>query len=79
MNEFTPTQIRMLEILSDGLPHTKDELHKCCGPSGLWAVPNHVSSLRKKLNRRGQDIVCRKVQNGPMCYQHVRLLSSFDE
>ncbi|MFO7776004.1 MAG: hypothetical protein R6W89_09425 [Candidatus Hydrogenedentota bacterium] len=31
--DWTPTQRRMLEVLSDGLPHTKEELHACCGPS----------------------------------------------
>ena len=75
---WTPTQRRMLEVLSDGLPHTKEELHACCGPSCVKNVRMHLSILRKKLRHKGQDIVCR-FDKRVIKYQHVRLLVSAEE
>ena len=72
---FTPTQAAMLKILSDGLPHTREELHKCCGPSSLKTIQMHLSSIRKKLRPHGEDIVYVVVSRRG-CYQHVRLLVS---
>lgn len=72
---LTPTHAKMLEVLSDGLPHHRDELHKCCGPSSVGVVKFHLAQIRKHLRPLGEDVVC--VQNGVgFFYQHVRLLAS---
>lgn len=75
--EFSPTQTRMLILLSDGRPHTKEELHGC-----LWdelskksAINYHLLLLRKLLRTRGEDIIC-EFSRRRRVYRHVRLLSS---
>jgi len=77
-NGFSPTQRRMLEVLSDGQPHAKSELHKACGPCSEKTVVVHIFNLRKKLQRHGHDVACRRVRSR-WCYQHVRLLAPSDE
>ena len=74
-NGYTPIQAAMLKVLSDGRPHTREELHGCCGPSSIGTVPPHICFLRKKLRLHGQDIVSVHL-NGKHLYQHVRLLIS---
>jgi len=74
--KFTPTEKKMLEILSDGRPHRRKELHACCGPSSeRGTVYRHVSSIRTKLKPKGENIVC-VLLNRSVHYQHVRLLQS---
>ena len=73
--EFTPTQAAMLSILSDGLPHHKSELHACCGPSSSSTVRWHLHEIRKKLRKRGEDVIF-VVIGRRHCWQHVRLLVS---
>lgn len=68
---------RMLRLLSDGLPHTRQELHSCLNDD-LGALSNiraHISSIRQTLRRRGEDIVCELVTRR-ICYRHIRLLAS---
>lgn len=74
-DKFTPIQQAMLEILSDGLPHTREELHECCKPSSLPALSVHMVRLRKRLIPKGESVVC-VIKNRRICYQHVRLLVS---
>lgn len=64
----------ILELLSDGRPHTREDLHECCGPSSIAVVRVHVHNLRKELPSN-EDIVCRTI-NGKTHYQHVLLLPS---
>ena len=74
---FTPTERAMLAVLSDGLPHRRQELIACL-PDELGLAVNmqmHVSRARKKLRPVGQDIVC-EIVNRQFCYRHVRLLAS---
>lgn len=69
-----------MDLLSDGLPHFKEEiLAKCLWDEdgGTTNVRQHMANLRKKLRPIGQDIVC--VTNGNRYknrYQHVILLRS---
>lgn len=72
--ELTKTQNAMLEILSDGLPHHRDELHALCGPSCAGVVSQHLQGVRKKLRMFGQDIIC-ELRNRTTYYRHVRLLN----
>jgi hypothetical protein len=56
---FSPTQKRIVELLSDGMLHSKEELY------GLLLTANcvnhvqmHISNIRKVLRPVGQDIIC---------------------
>lgn len=74
-NSFTPTQQAMLDVLADGLPHTRKELHACL-PDELGALSNiqpHLCKMRKTLKQRNEDVIC-CVENGYICYRHVRLI-----
>lgn len=74
-NGYTPTQLKMLVILADGRPHTREELHACLhdelGP--LSNIQMHVSNIRRKLQPLGYDIVC-IVEHRQHRYRWVRLL-----
>jgi predicted Zn-ribbon and HTH transcriptional regulator len=74
---FTTTQKKIIEVLSDGLPHTKEELHTClyADDGDLDNIKPHLTALRKILRRKGEDIVCiwkGKFERG---YMHVRLIA----
>lgn len=78
-SKFTPVQLKMLEVLSDGRPHTKEELHACLadelGP--LRNICAHITGIRKQLQRRGEDIECIAPAKGRRTmYRHIRLLAS---
>lgn len=89
MLKFTPIQQKIINLLSDGRPHTKEELYVAMGMEGLTIeedlsnrqdhlkavnLANHVSKIRKILQPYGQDIVC--VSTGwSSRYQHVRMLT----
>ncbi len=74
-NGFTKTQNAILVVLSDGQPHTREELHKCLPDdmTEMSAVRVHVCNIRKVLRTRGQDIIC-ELKNGGIHYRHVRIL-----
>ena len=78
---FTPTQQAMLQVLSDGMPHRKEDLYACL-PEGYYsdmkAVVNMVSKMRKKLQPLGQDVIC-EYRYGVYMYRHVRLLHSAND
>ena len=86
MPEFTPTQRRMLKLLSDGKGHSKHELKLCIDDelASMSSVFFHISTLRKKLHAKGEDIICTstRVYGGTKgrdkVYIHVRLLSPDD-
>ncbi len=64
---------RMLNLLSDGRPHTIQELHGCLEDelgelSNVWA---HLTALRRALATRGEDVVCRR-RDGVSWYCLVR-------
>ena len=68
---------RILQLLSDGLPHRIEELHACLHEQDapFSNVSPHLHALRKMLRARGEDIVCRTLGSGyDRRYQHVRLL-----
>lgn len=73
--EFTPTQLRLLAVLNDGLPHSRRELCNCV-PNDMtsWAtIKVHLSNIRKKIRPRGEDVLC-VVRCRRIHYQLVRLL-----
>ena len=86
--KITPTQRRILAVLSDGEPHSREELIACMpdsegiegdyGTSAYNCLRMHISNLRKHLALKGQDVVCVKTQwsvgrRRPM-YRQVRHL-----
>lgn len=78
-NGYTKTEQAIIDILSDGKPHSRKELHACCGPSLKKVVSTHVVNIRKKLPP-GQDIVAVMLNRGKAAfYQHVRRLASAND
>ena len=77
MAEFSPTQTKILMVLSDGLPHRFEELRACLPDdmSGITALRMALSRIREKLRPRGEDIICQHVNHSHR-YRHVRLLHS---
>ena len=76
-NGYTPTQRAMLNILADGKPHTRHELHTCL-MDDLGALSNinfHICVIRGKLRPKGMDIIC-ELSNRRIMYRQVRLLGS---
>ncbi len=74
-NGYTPTQQAMLDVLSDGKRHTRQELHACL-PDPLGALSNiqpHLTAIRKKLQPKGHDIVCE--YNRGLFYRHIRMIA----
>lgn len=73
---FTPTQQRILDILSDGMPHHRSELHRCLNDdmSSTKVLRGHIYLLREKLLKRGENILCEYFK-GSFMYRHVRLIS----
>jgi hypothetical protein len=72
---FTPTQTAMLKVLSDGMPHSKAELHACL-PDELSrpnSILRHLVDIRKVLRPRGQDVLC-EYRDRARFYRWVRLL-----
>ena len=77
-NRFTPTQRAILNVLADGQPHTREELHACL-PDELGAVSNikrHLSAMRKVLRLRDEDILC-QYYNHAYQYRHIKLLTPY--
>lgn len=74
-NHFTLTQRRILDVLSDGEPHTRWELRRAAGDElmELNALNQHISRLRHKLPDE-KTIVCVLVKRR-ICYRLVQLVS----
>jgi hypothetical protein len=78
-HRWTPTQQRIIDLLSDGMPHDRYEIFGCLDDnlSKLSAIWFHMSSIRRVVRPRGEDILCvlfdRKIH-----YQHVKLLCGIE-
>ena len=74
-NGYTETESKMLQVLSDGMPHRREELHACLWDEAgcLKNICIHISRLRKKLRSKGQHIVC-EYADRTYHYRHIRLL-----
>ena len=73
---LTRTQAKIMNLLADGLPHTREEVFACLVDelTALTTISTHIYNLRLKLRHRGHDIIARKV-NGRWSYQQVRLIA----
>lgn len=76
--KFTKTELRMLEVLSDGYPHTRLELFACCGDQlsdARSTVLVHIANIRKKIRPIGEDIDC-CIKNRKIHFRHIRMLKN---
>ena len=72
---FTPTEISILEVLSDGESHSRYEVLDCLDEyTCMTTLRVHISNMRKKLRPQGHEIVCEIVNRGTH-YRHIRLLN----
>lgn len=74
---LTATEQRIFNLLSDGRPHTKEEIHTCINDelAPVSAIANHISRMRKQLRVHGKDVIC-SYRGGVTKYQLVRLMHS---
>lgn len=77
MYGIPPIQTKMLDILSDGLPHSREELRVCLSDSQaeIKNIYPHLSLLRKRIRERGEAIMVEFVRR-KLYFRHVRLLAS---
>ena len=77
--EFTPIQMKILEILSDGQRHSRHELITTVWEGKEDDEPSrrvlgvHLVGIRKLLRQNGQTVLCEFYQRS-IYYRHVRLL-----
>jgi hypothetical protein len=78
-NGYTPTQQRMLEVLSDGQLHRPEELRACLNDDlqPIKHVTTHLAGIRKNLRLVHEDIVF-QIIDGERYYRHVRFVSIRD-
>lgn len=76
---FTSVQVRMLDVLKDGKPHTKEELFACLEDdmATMKAIRKHISLIRTQLRTIGEDVVC-EFHARRFKYRHVRILTLSD-
>jgi hypothetical protein len=76
---FTATQEKILAVLADGMPHTREELRQCFDDgsgvlsNGTGRVRVELCKVRKILRPMGQDVIC-EFHARNLYYRHVRLL-----
>lgn len=78
----TPNEQRVLALLGDGRYHTKREIRECIYDEYVTntALRACIHRLRKKLQPRGEDIICEYRGKSWIGYRWVRLLASpYDE
>jgi hypothetical protein len=80
MVELSVTQQKIINLLSDGLPHKFEELQQLM-PDDLAdrrALSNHLAKIRTRIRPRGEDIICQFILRQRQ-YRHVRLLHSAND
>lgn len=75
-NLFTPTELRILEVLRDGRPKTKKEVMDSIDGEFTSASTyhKHIQRLREKLLMRGETILHVCIARWTIRVQWVRLL-----
>ena len=71
-NHFTPTQKSILEILSDGKMHRREEFKQCLSDdlAPITAIHYHISTLRAKIRGIGENIMF--IRDGKQSYYQIR-------
>lgn len=55
---LTPTQYKILQVLSDGKDHLKKELVACLPDPLSTDISPHLADIRRVLRLQGQDVRC---------------------
>ncbi len=78
LNQFTPTQQRILELLEDGMPHHRKELIACLNDelADRILLNQRLCALRKKLRPEGHEIIC-ELGKKTIWYRHVLLIGKY--
>lgn len=78
---YTPIEQRIIDLLSDGLPHERNDVLEHVGMRDteytLHNLAVSIMRLRPKIRAMGQEIVTEHRRNG-IAYRHVILLSGRD-
>lgn len=71
INGFTRTEWKLLQVLRDGKPHTRKELHACLPDelSNQATIKRHLSCLRRKLP--ANNLILCVWHTRRFCYQLV--------
>lgn len=70
--EFTPTEGRIIALLSDGLNHRRAEILACIDEFADGNTMRvHIFNIRTKLKKRGRDVVCTYDRKRAVCYRMV--------
>jgi len=71
---LTATEAKMLSILSDGEPHSREEMFECIWDeqASIETIKFHICNLRKKL-KRGLTILCQFYKRS-MYYRLIKLV-----
>ena len=79
LEHATVTEYRMLQVMQDGLPHARRELHACLNDelSALSAIKKHIQNLRERVRPFGLYIVC-EIANSTISYRLVKLITPQD-
>ena len=79
-NNFTPTQNAILTVLSDGVPHHRQELMDCIDDPEPSSNQFHQAlfRLRQRLKPLGQNIIV-TLLNRRIAYVWTRRINSSDE
>jgi hypothetical protein len=78
---FSETEIKMLQVLQDGVDHGKPQLKECLPDPKYTSdanLSNYISNLRRKLRMINHDIVC-VVRNRKGHYRWVRSILSDED
>lgn len=72
--KFTPTEQRILDLLEDGLPHSRKDVIACLNDEMATRLNlnPHLTHLRNKLRPLGQTIICELVKKA-IFYRRVIL------
>lgn len=71
---FTPTQLKIVQLLADGKPHTRKEIHDLLWDeqSPITAIRAHITNCRKMLRVLGEEIVC-ELYESKVHYRRVKV------
>lgn len=53
-----PIYKQLYELMKDGKPHHRDEIHSYCGPSSPRAISTHIHVIRRKLLKENEALLC---------------------
>lgn len=77
--QLTPSQQRLFDALSDGLPHTSKSLFALIdSQAGVENLRMMIYKLKNKLEERGLSVLCRTT-GGVTQYRLVRYLNQDDD